>query len=147
MSDRYLSDTSSNDKDEFTNMVFNDEEEENNSPLPKDILQLLLIYTTTTDGERAQSYFRERLTWDKHVDNLIREGSFKKMYRMSINAFRYLCVLLDPFLYVDEIMSSLRTNQPKIGTEIIVSSFIRWTSAGSFHDIRIIAGINTSSFY
>ena len=66
---------------------------------------------------------------------------------MSIDAFRYLCELLDPYLYVDPVMSLLRSNQPIIGTEIIVSSFIRWASAGSFHDIRLIAGISTPSFY
>jgi hypothetical protein len=44
-------------------------------------------------------------------------------------------------------MSTLRTNQPIIGTEIIVSSFIRWASAGSYHDIRMVAGISIASFY
>jgi hypothetical protein len=85
--------------------------------------------------------------WEQHVEEFLREGQFNKMYRMSIHAFTYLCVLLDPFLYVDPIMSTLRTNQPIIGTEIIVSSFIRWASAGSFHDIRMVAGISTASFY
>jgi hypothetical protein len=112
-----------------------------------ELLQVLLVYSTIKDGERDQHFSRERIQWELHVANLIKEGAFNKMYRMSIHAFRYLFQLLDPYLYVDPIMSTLRTNQPIIGTEIILSSFIRWTSAGSFHDIRVIAGISISSFY
>jgi hypothetical protein len=46
-------------------------------------------------------------------------------------------------------MSTIRTNKPKIGTctEIIVSSFIRWVSGGSYIDIHAIAGISVASFY
>jgi DDE superfamily endonuclease len=75
------------------------------------------------------------------------EGTFKRTYRMSLESFKKLCTLLDPYLAVDPVMSSVRTNKPKIGTEIIVSSFIRWIAGGSYIDIHDISGVSVSSFY
>jgi hypothetical protein len=66
---------------------------------------------------------------------------------MEYQSFTKLCALLDPFLVVDPVMSTLRTNKPKIGTEIIVSSFIRWISGGLYIDIHAVAGISVPSFF
>jgi DDE superfamily endonuclease len=148
MSGNYLSDSSSDEDDSINDFIFNDEDADNEgTPLAPNILNVLIAYATIDDGERLQNFIGIRLDWNSHVQNLLRTGTFRKMYRMSFESFTNLCSLLEPFLIVDKVMSKVRTNQPVIGTEIIVSSFIRWLSAGSFHDLAVIAVISIASFY
>jgi DDE superfamily endonuclease len=146
-------DESSADDSLIHHILFSDSESEDNNhtasskTLGTDFIQTLVLYATTCDSQQHGFYTRERLCWEEHVKVLLLEGSFKRTYRMEYTSFNKLCSLLDPFLLVDPIMSMLRTNKPVIGTHIIVSSFIRWVSGGSYIDIHAIAGISVSSFY
>jgi hypothetical protein len=143
-----MSDTSSSDDDLAYHIVFSDTDDEDDPFLSEDVLKLFYLYATIIEGQRQPvNIVRDRITWDKHVSNLVKEGAFNRMYRMSIGSFNRLCMILDPLLSVDPVMSSLSTNQPKICTEIILSCFIRWVAGGSYLDIRTLAGISISSFY
>jgi hypothetical protein len=139
----------SSDDDMAYHIAFSDSDEEDEiKPLPDNVLKIIYLYATIIEGERRPFItVRDRITWDKHVDNLLMEGAFNRMYRMSNASFNKLCMLLDPFLSVDPVMSMLTTNQPKISTEIILSCFIRWVAGGSYLDIRTVAGISIASFY
>jgi len=55
---------------------------------------------------RGDFVVRQRLNWNLHVKTLIREGLFKKMYRMSPSAFNKLLTMLLPWLHVDNKQSS-----------------------------------------
>jgi hypothetical protein len=133
--------------------VLNDilfEDDNDNELVTRDNNQLLLeniplIITTT----RPNYYVRNRIVWSAHVSELTSEGpiAFNWLYRMSIESFTKLCHYLDPFLQVDFIMSTRRTNKDVISTPIILSCYIRYISGGSYLDIRHGAGISIASFY
>jgi DDE superfamily endonuclease len=146
-----IEDDSSSDDSLLKKIVFSDSESEDDNStntLGKEFIKILVIYATiNNNNERITYYTRDRLCWEEHVRVLLLEGTFKRTYRMELRSFNKLCALLDPFLLVDPVMSTLRTNKPKIGTEIIVSSFIRWVSGGSYIDIHAIVGVSVSSFY
>jgi hypothetical protein len=142
-----MSNTSSDD-DLAYHIVFSDSDDEDDKLLSEDVLKLLYLYPTIIEGQHQPVIIVcDRITWDKHISNLVKEGAFNRMYCMSIGSFNRLCMILDPLLSVDPVMSSLTTHQPKISTEIILSCFICWTAGGSYLDIRTLAGISISSFY
>ena len=91
---------------------------------------------------------RQRLNWNLHVKTLIREGLFKKMYRMSPSAFNKLLKMLLPWMNVDNKQSSNASKGRRpIVAEIILHCTLRYLAGGSVHDIRVCAGLSQSSFY
>ena len=145
------SNTSRSDVDNFLLLVdlesSDDDDEEDDCGM---MLLLLAATTTSTTPSRLEAYCHDRLEWVLHVDELLKESdiSFKRMYRMSEQSFAKLCSYIDPFVKVDAKMSRhrLRGKAP-ITTEIALHSLLRWLSGGSHLDIRVCAGISTSSFY
>jgi hypothetical protein len=130
-------------------MVMGDSDEDNddNQLLNPNIIHLLLLYATMIDGTCDSFEVRERLDWESHSKKLIKEQKFSTMYRMSPAAFNKLRNYLDPLISVDPEMGELRTKEGIIGTKIVVAFFIRWISGGQYHDIRLIGGMSTASFY
>jgi DDE superfamily endonuclease len=149
-SDIMEDDNLSSDDSLMDHLIFSDsdsDEDNLENTLGQRFLNVLILFTTIYDNKRHTFYTRDCLCWDEHVKVLLLEGTFKRTYRMELRSFQKLCTLLDPFLLVDPVMSTLRTNKPKIGTEIIVLAFIRWVAGGSYIDIHAIAGVSVSSFY
>lgn len=99
--------------------------------------------------ERQPFYVRDRLLWQEHVTELRKEGpdNFTRLYRMSYEAFSQMCDIIRPNIEVNEEMSMRRTGKPAIITEIGLHCLLRWLAGGSYHDIRMTAGISHSSFY
>ena len=97
---------------------------------------------------RGDFIVRQRLNWERHVKLLLREGLFKRMYRMSHASFVKLLQMLHPWLLVDHRKSSnaSKGKQP-IGAEIIMHCTLRYLAGGSIHDIRVTAGMSATSFY
>jgi hypothetical protein len=113
---------------------------------------VLLASTTTTTAEsrRDPMFIRDRINWNLHVEQLLREGdtAFHRMYRMKHASFVKLCRYVDPFIRVDVEMSRRRSGgKGPITTEMMVHSLLRWLSGGSQIDVRISAGISHPSFY
>jgi hypothetical protein len=69
------------------------------------------------------------------------------MYRMKLTSFNKLCSYLQPYLTVDEVMSTRRTKKEAISVEIIVSCYLRWKGGGGHLDIWTASGISIASFY
>ena len=101
-------------------------------------------------SSRKTFYVRDRLEWDRHVQELAEEGphAFPRLYRMEESSFAKLCQLIGPFVCVDAEMSR-RASQGKepISVEIMVHCMLRWLGGGSYLDIRLSAGISIPSFY
>ncbi len=98
-----------------------------------------------TLNERDSSFFRLGLKWDAHVSKLNREGpnAFYSMYRMHYPSYMKLCSLSVRKNY-DTV--NKKADSP-ITTPIALHCCLRWLSGGSFHDIRLIAGISKAAFY
>ena len=58
---------------------------------------------------RKPPVFCERLNWEIHVQCLIKEGEFSKIYRMRCESFNKLVQLLSPALLVDVNQSKRRS--------------------------------------
>ena len=120
-----------------------DEEDEEAS-----VLMMVAAYRYTMKP-RPTYHVRDRLDWDRHVQELCQEGgvAFVQLYRMDLQAFNKLCDILCPKLFKDERMSRTRTDKATISTEIALHCFLRWAAGGSYLDIRLCAGISITSFY
>jgi hypothetical protein len=131
-------------------MVMGDSDKDNddNQLLNTNFIHLLLLYATMVGDGTCDSFeVRESLEWESHSKKLIKERKFTTMYRMPPTAFNKLCNYLDPLISVDPVMGELRTKEGIISTKIVVACFIRWISGGQYHDIRLIGGMSTASFY
>ena len=97
---------------------------------------------------RGDFLVRQRLNWKHHVKMLIREGQFKKMYRMSPASFSKLLKMLQPWLPVNNKQSrNASKGENPIVSELILHCTIRYLAGGSYHDIRTNAGMSIMSFY
>ena len=107
------------------------------------------ITTKRMKIEREQRHVRDRMEWQSHVSELMKEGpnAFQKMYRMSLGSFNKLCNLLRPFLEVHQEMAYVRSDKGPIIPEVCLHCTLRWLAGGSFYDARISAGISVPSFY
>ena len=127
-------------------MKFIEEDEED------DEMALILFVAAAADArdtkkiKRQAYYVRDRLEWDKHVEELFEEGehSFSRLYRMSYMSFMTLCSIIHPFVKMNEKMSCVRTGKGPILTEIMLHCLLRWLGGGSYLDIRLSAGLSTS---
>ena len=92
---------------------------------------------------------KDRLNWADHVEELLHERQWERMYRMSIEAFNILVDILRPGIAVNYKMSMVSTPDAsdRIYPELIVAVGIRWLAGGSYHDIRKYIGISKTSFY
>jgi DDE superfamily endonuclease len=134
----------------YENSSTTDEDDEDDT-----IVFLAAVATAMRNQEQRrlvphdQQHFRTRVVWEQHVEELDhREDAFRTMYRMHHTSFLKLCALIDPFLKVNPVMSRLRTaGKAPITTEIALHCLLRWLSGGSFHDIRLTAGISKTAFY
>jgi hypothetical protein len=85
---------------------------------------------------RKPPVFRERLNWEIHVQRLIEEGEFSKMYRMHYESFNKLVQLLSPALLVDVNQSKRRSiGAEHVYVELVLHCLLRYMAGGSFHDI------------
>ncbi len=90
----------------------------------------------------------QRLNWQSHVQQLLKEGTFRAMYRMHHESFCELVCLLSPSLMVNIKQGRNRNHGgDHVYVELIVHILLRYMAGGSFHDIRVTAGIATSTFF
>eukprot|EP00918_Siedleckia_nematoides_P102613 GHVU01224101.1.p1 GENE.GHVU01224101.1~~GHVU01224101.1.p1 ORF type:complete len:441 (+),score=41.80 GHVU01224101.1:495-1817(+) len=99
--------------------------------------------------EAAQQVVRPRLSWELHTQLLMREcgGAFARYYRMSLDAFRLLTTIVDPFLQRDDVMAWVSCGTVAMNSTLILHCTLRWLGGGEYDDLRIIAGISKASFY
>ncbi len=101
-----------------------------------------------TLDDRDSSFFRLRRKWDAHVSKLNREGpnAFYSMYRMHYPSYMKLCSFIEDAVRKNYETVNNKADSP-ITTPIALHCCIRWLFGGSFHDIRLIAGISKAAFY
>eukprot|EP00644_Phytophthora_capsici_P019534 jgi/Phyca11/133642/e_gw1.610.1.1 len=98
-------------------------------------------------GRRGDVVSRKRLDWYPHRERLLLEGQFKRYYRMSADAFDVLVGFLTPLLQRCPAKSVNRTRTKPIEVVNMVQMTISWLAGGSYHTIRVLAGVSTSAFY
>jgi hypothetical protein len=74
-------------------IALSDSDTEDNNFLRGSLLKSILFIATEYDNERGSFYTRNRLIWDRHIQELQKEGAFCKVYRMSSIAFNKLNLL------------------------------------------------------
>ena len=149
----YESDSTNSSSENLLESLLAEEEEFRRGRIKK--LRDALVLTTLTlyvGLQEANDYvYRDRLKWDDHVSILNREGpnAFYAIYRMHYASYMKLCKLIDNLVKKDVEMAQRRTGKTfgEISTPIALHCCIRWQSGGSFHDIRLTAGMSKTSFY
>ena len=121
-----------------------------------DLLQLyferrkMILILAHSLSFRAPMFCRDRMEWNTHVEELLRETGlpFERVYRMKHDSFLKLCSFIKPFMTIDHEMSRRRSQgKGPITTEMALHCLLRWLGGGSHHDIRIRVGISKASFY
>jgi len=137
-------------------ILYEDEDDEDIRREKKEKRRRVVLAATAVAGlsipvPRASAFFRDRLDWEKHIQNFMNEGhsSLRRFYRMEYKSFQKLVDLLRPHLEGNKEMSRLRTGgtQPIISPEMKVHCLLRFLAGGSVDDIRIQIGIHKSTFY
>ena len=91
---------------------------------------------------------RQRLNWWPYMHHLKREGTFTNMYQMSNSLFNTLLGLLSKDSKLNEVESWNRTSGvDPVGPELALHCTLRYLAGGSYHNIRITAGILKPAFY
>ena len=101
----------------------------------------------TTLNDRYDVVERSRINWTDHVNNLLVEGTFQRVYRMSHESFQRLVDMVRSDLTVNHDMSYRRTGTMPIIPEIIMHCLIRYMAGGSYIDIRLVVDVSVASFY
>jgi len=98
--------------------------------------------------ERKIFYVRERIEWEKHIQQLAEEGpeTFLRMYGMEYSSFMKLCTIISPKILVNDKMAQHRTGKEGITIEIMLHCLLRWLAGCSYLDIRLSAGISPAHF-
>ena len=97
---------------------------------------------------RGDFIVHHSLNWQHHVKLLLKEGLFKRMYRMSLESFEKLLEMLQPWLLVNqEKARNASKGEDPISAELIMHCTLRYLAGGSVHDIRTTAGMSKTSFY
>ena len=80
--------------------------------------------------ERKALYVRERIEWEKHIQQLAEEGpeEFLRMYRVEYRSFMKLCTIISPKILVNYEMAWHRTGKEGITIEIMLHCLLRWLS-------------------
>jgi hypothetical protein len=102
---------------------------------------------STTLNERYNLVQRSRISWNDHVNNLIKEGTFQRVYRMTHKSFQHLVDMVHSDLTVNHDMSYRRTGTMPIIPEIIMHCLIRYMSGGSYIDICLLVDVSITAFY
>ncbi len=96
-------------------------------------------------NHRAEKWIQDRVNFIVHVASLRHKNKFKRMYRMSFNAFSHLVDILTP--YLEEGRHYWKSGDARICPEVVIASGIRWFAGGSYLDICEIFHISKASFY
>lgn len=107
------------------------------------IAAVLKLYT----GRRGAVVPRKRLKWQLYRERLLREGQFKRYYRMSAASFDTLLTLVSPLLARDNAQSIRRSGTKPITPTNMLQMAISWLAGGSYHSIRALAGVSRTAFY
>ncbi|RLN94523.1 hypothetical protein BBJ28_00021220 [Nothophytophthora sp. Chile5] len=67
--------------------------------------------------KRAGCVLRRRLDWDVHKQTILLEGPFKRCYRMDMESFERLLLMIRPALLRDKVQSTHRTDADPIMPE------------------------------
>ena len=136
--------------DEVVDSLLFDSDEEREEETFLIVCALAAGYIEEEENRKRPSFHaRDRLEWQKHVDELLAEGNFafSRLYRMEYHSFLKLCDIIRPKIEVDETMSRIRTGHGPITVEIMLHCLLQWLGGGSYLDIRLCAGISAASFY
>ena len=99
---------------------------------------------------RSPAFCRNRLDWDAHVQNYLKEGdkSFRRFFRMRHVSFLKLADLVRPYLQGNEKMAKLRTGgNAIISTEMTLHCVLRFLSGAPCDEIRDKIGMSEAHFY
>ena len=151
----YESDSSDSSSSNLLQLILDKEEELRKQRKKKSLKATLLLATVTLSvglQEPENHFYRDRLKWMEQVARLNCEGpnSFHAtMYRMHYASYMKLCDLIDHAVRKNFEMANRRTGNSVgvITTQIALHCCLRWLSGGSYHDIRLTAGMGKSSFY
>lgn len=111
------------------------------------LLVASIITSQTHKSRRKRVVSRERLEWIPHRERLLLEGQFNRYYRMSAGAFDGLLHLVTPYLQRVAYKSTNRTGIKAIEVVNMLQMTISWLAGGSYHSIRVLAGVSTPAFY
>ena len=113
------------------------------------MFEITIVAILTTINQRLESYTRDRITWQEHIQELFDKGptAFARMYRMKYESFNKLLKIIKPYLKTDQKMSMVWTGKTPITPEIYLHCLIWWLSGGSYLDIRLTGGISVLFFY
>jgi hypothetical protein len=110
-----------------------------------DIETFIALEELLTDV-RVQAWQHERLDWDLHVKKLLHENRFHIRYRMALEDFDALVLLLGDEV-VPNVAMSRRRSAEAIYPEMVVGVGIRYLAGGSYDDIMNTFGLSKSGFY
>eukprot|EP00918_Siedleckia_nematoides_P060432 GHVU01131923.1.p1 GENE.GHVU01131923.1~~GHVU01131923.1.p1 ORF type:complete len:402 (-),score=41.45 GHVU01131923.1:145-1350(-) len=100
-----------------------------------------------TKLERFAALYRERGDYVRLSQQLRAEGEFEQYHRMSPQAFEGLLRLIGGQLTVDEHQSRRRTGTDPLTPAAKLLMTLSWLAGGSYHHIRVIAGVSRAYFY
>ena len=150
----YESDSSDSSSEDLLQLVLEEEEElrrQKKRKLQKALLLATLALSVGLYDQHHNHFYRNRIKWVDHVSQLNAEGpnAFFAMYRMHYPAYMKLCEFIHHAVMKNFEMAKLRTGNSVdvITTPIALHCCLRWLSGGSYHDIRLTAGMGKSSFY
>ena len=71
------------------------------------MFEITIVAISTTINQRSESYTRDRITWQEHIQELFDKGptAFARMYRMKYESFNKLLKIIQPYLKTDQKMS------------------------------------------
>jgi hypothetical protein len=121
--------------------------EDETRPAAASAMLLFLLAHEAVLVARSAAIARQRLKWQRRVEQLEAEGSFDRTYRMSLDSFNTLLSYLYNDLAVNNAMSTRSSGVGPIEPEIVLHCTLRWLAGGSYIDIRDAAEISVASFY
>lgn len=135
----------------FWDFLINDDSDEEEQKHRTNVaIAAVVTYVSMLEAPRPSFVVRDRLVWEEHVAILASEGplAFLRMYRMTYESFMKLCNIIQPYVVRNLEMARRRSlHKEPITVEIMLHCLLRWLSGGSYLDVRVCAGISTTSFY
>eukprot|EP00644_Phytophthora_capsici_P018797 jgi/Phyca11/132225/e_gw1.143.13.1 len=107
----------------------------------------IIVSQKRNRSHRKKVVSRVRLEWIPHRERLLLEGQFKRYYRMSAGGFDCLLHLVTPYLQRVTFKSTNRTSMKPIEVVNMLQMTISWLAGGSYHSIRVLAGVSVPAFY
>ncbi|RLN46981.1 hypothetical protein BBJ28_00010038 [Nothophytophthora sp. Chile5] len=111
------------------------------------IVALLGVAVAQVPDKRSGCVLRHRLDWDVHKQTLLLEGQFKRCYRMDVESFERLLLMIRPALLRDKVQSTRRTGADPIMPENMLQMTISWLAGSNYHTTRCLAGTSVSGIY